>query len=101
MKKFVVALATFAFALSLGIGMTLVTATDAEALWCYHYQSGYNFTSTPCTCDSGPDGVIVERWMGYNQDGSYCGFYTYCSACPPHHKKGPYPHEEPPDDGEM
>ncbi|MCK5126274.1 MAG: hypothetical protein KAR42_08450 [candidate division Zixibacteria bacterium] len=99
MRKFVVALATFAFALSLGVGITLVTPNDAQALWCPVYQPTYVFTSTPCVCPRGPDGVIVQYWRGYFEDGSKCGYYTYCSTCPPKWMDWPIPHEEPIDDG--
>ncbi|MEZ5359626.1 MAG: hypothetical protein R3F48_12475 [Candidatus Zixiibacteriota bacterium] len=100
MKKSIVVMATFVFAFSVGLGISLVSHGEAQALWCYYYSSGYNFTSIPCSCPSGPDGVIVEHWVGYNQDWTYCGYYTYCSTCPPKSSKYPIPYEQPPDGGE-
>ncbi|MCB2229615.1 hypothetical protein KQH82_02790 [bacterium] len=89
---------TFVLAMALGIGLSLVVPQKAYAIMCDSYPGGTNWTSIPCHCGDNPEqGVIVERWLGYWNDGSYCGYYTYCSLCPPRNKKGPYPYEQPPD----
>ena len=98
MSKSKLWIVTFVLAVALGVGVSLVVPQKAYAIMCDQYPGGSHWTNTPCTCPNHAElGVIVETWLGYWSDGSYCGYYTYCSLCPPHNRKGPYPYNPPGD----
>jgi hypothetical protein len=99
MKRIGLYAASFAVALLLGAGLAILSPGAANALWCYEYNAGINFTNIPCVCN-GLQGVVVERWQGYNADGSLCGFWTYCSVCPPRGSGKYIPYNPPGDGGE-
>ena len=98
MKRIGLVAASIAVALLLGMGLAILSPGTASALWCYEYNAGINITNVPCVCN-GLQGVVIEKWQGYNSDGSYCGYWTYCSVCPPK-GSGKYIPYQYPDEGE-
>ena len=100
MRKSKLLITSFLLALTLGMGIALMTPQDAEALWCPVFAPGSNWTDIPCYCERVDLwGVRVEVWRGYWEDGSICGYYTYCSVCPPKTTHYPIPYN-PPGDGD-
>ena len=91
MKKLGSILALVGLSLMLGMAITVTVTPEAQAYWCYQYSWHIINVGGDCVCNDGDHGNLITGCSGYNQDGSDCYCYTFCSACPPHHKKGPYP----------
>lgn len=92
MFKTRILIASFALAVLLGAGMAVVLTETASACGC-PYPAPHIEYGPQCTCPSGMVGTTITRWQGY-WDPYYtsdCCPFTYCSACPPSHVKGPYP----------
>jgi len=94
MRKLTFIVSVFALAVLIGAGFALVSTDSATACGCpfpdFHQEIG-----GICLCPSGVMGNYITRCLGYWEDGSECCCYTYCSACPPSHVKGPYPAIDP------
>lgn len=89
---------TFTLAVALGLGIALVLPEQATAIYCPYSLPGMNNTGVTCEC-GGEYGTWIEYWQGRNLDWTYCGYVKFCSTCPPHGIKGPFPYNPPGEGG--
>jgi hypothetical protein len=94
MKKPALIASLFVVSLALGLCLALALPEKATAIYCDIYDF-HIYVGDECECH-GEIGVEITECQGYTRNpftGEWedCVCYTYCTACPPPGKKGPWP----------